>query len=32
MNPVRVAAGRFRTAYTTLTRVESLADVARGAL
>lgn len=29
---VRVATGRFRTAYTTLTRVESLADVARGAL
>jgi len=29
---VRVATGRFRTAYTTLTREESLADVARGVL
>lgn len=29
---VHVATGRFRTAYTTLTRVESLADVARGSL
>lgn len=28
---IRVATSRFRTAYTTLTRVESLADVARGA-
>lgn len=32
VDSVRVAGGRFRTAYTTLTRTESFANVARGAL